>query len=97
MISSKESGKLYWSEASSWCAKYNTGWYMPSLDDMKDVKTQYSKIQGTLNSSSEYQSFSGDYWTSSTSLGRVTFNISTGKETSWGDGAINKARAILAF
>jgi hypothetical protein len=66
MISTKETYKN-WSEAKTWCSNYGSGWYLPSLEELKTIYNNKSSINSTLSANDFTTLDSGNYWSSSES------------------------------
>ena len=100
MISVEETNAS-WYSAETWCSNYGTGWYLPSSDEMRDVRSNKSMIDSTLSAHAFTTLGIGDYWTSSdenlSSDSAMTINISGGYGGSRSKYYSYNVRAVLAF
>ena len=64
-IVSLEETSQSWSSAETWCSNYGTGWYLPSLDELKVIYNQKSAINSTLSAGGYTTLGTGYYWSSS--------------------------------
>lgn len=96
----------YWDDAKTWCSNYGSGWYLPSLDELKVIYNQISTINSTLLAN-QFTILAGDihndgYWSSTEygTLGTHAYllylsNGAQGKD--YKSRIMFYARAVLAF
>lgn len=91
-----------WSNAKSWCSNYGSGWYLPSLEELKVVYNNKSSINRTLSALGKTTLGNLYYWSSTS--GSLTdyyyyLRFDTGKSNSTWDDNNNpcSARAVKRF
>ena len=91
--------RAYWNKAKTWCLDYGSGWYLPSINELKMIYGNKSTIDYTL-SDNGYTTFANDcYWSS------TEYSVNYAYELSFSIGNSNHSyknttyyvRAILAF
>jgi hypothetical protein len=63
MVVSMYESRAAWGTVNSWCSNYGSGWYLPSLDELKVVYKNKSSINQTLSALGK-TILGGDYWSS---------------------------------
>lgn len=63
MVVSMYESRADWGTVNSWCSNYGSGWYLPSLDELKVVYKNKSSINQTLSALGK-TILGGDYWSS---------------------------------
>ena len=53
-----------WDDAKSWCSNYGSGWYLPSLDELRIIYKNKSTINSTLSANGYTTLGTGMYWSS---------------------------------
>ena len=98
MMSITEVSKI-WSDAKTWCSNYGTGWYLPSLDELKVIYNNKSAINSTLSANGYTSLGTGSYWSSTEDSSSYAYwlNFSNGDSDRNLKGSYRKVRAILAF
>ena len=98
MISVEETSAS-WNSAKTWCSNYGTGWYLPSYDEMSDVRRNKSIINSTLSAYDFTALGKGDYWTSGDeySDSAMIINITGGYGGTRSKDYSYDVRAVLAF
>ena len=87
-----------WSDAKTWCSNYGTGWYLPSLDELKVIYNNKSAINSTLSANGSTSLVTGYYWSSAeyyTSASTLSFSNGNSRSVSKSD--TYNVRAVLAF
>ena len=88
-----------WSNAKTWCSSYGTGWYLPTLDELRLISNEKSTINSTL-SANGYTTLETDrYWSSTEGAGDYAFCLNFYSDGSGSQKKSNRnyVRAILAF
>lgn len=103
MVVSMYESRAAWGTVNSWCSNYGSGWYLPSLDELKVVYKNKSSINQTLSALGE--TILGSYYWSST-LHHVESNryyyyylltFDNGSSSNSSTDNYNKGRAVNTF
>jgi len=88
-----------WGDAKTWCSNYGTGWYLPSLDELKVIYSNKSAINSTLSANGCTTLGTGYYWSSTEDnvYYASILHLSNGSSGSNGKQYTSSVRAVLAF
>ena len=62
-----------WSSARSWCSNYGSGWYLPSISELKTIRNNSNAINKVLSASGRTSLSNGVYWSSTSGYEYNTF------------------------
>ena len=89
-----------WYYAKRWCLDYGTGWYLPSIDELKLIYNNRSIINATLGLNGYKTYLSTDwYWSSDeyADYGAEALSFSSGGGSGYNKYDEYRVRAVLAF
>ena len=89
-----------WDNAKTWCSNYGTGWYLPSLDELRVIYNQKSAINSTLSAGGYTTLGTGYYWSSTEGSYGTAYPLHFSNGISNGNyykGDTYDVRAVLAF
>ena len=98
IVSVKETSQS-WDSAKTWCSNYGTGWYLPSLDELRVVYNNKSTINSTLSAGGYTTLGTSSYWSSTegSSYYAYRLNFSYGDSSSSSKSNTFNVRAVLVF
>ncbi len=88
-----------WYDGRYWCSKKGSAWYMPSLDELREIYNNKSKLDSTLSSIGETQFGTDIYWSSTelNSSNARNFNFSSGSPSVNSKDSSFEVRAVRAL
>lgn len=86
------------SEAKTWCSSYGTGWYLPSIDELRQIYNNKSAINSVLSDYDYCNLGTGSYW-SSTNKDDIyqLFDFSNGEAKTGAAKFHHNVRAVFAW
>ena len=86
-----------WSNATSWCSNYGSGWYLPSRDEFTTIYAMKSYINSILSTLGK-TTLSGKYWSSTTNGGYHYYYNMDSSYSDWESSSNTyKVRAVHKF
>ena len=101
MVLSAAKTKTSWDGAKTWCSNYGSGWYLPSLDELKVIYNNKDRINFLL-SKLGCTTLTDFYWSSNYDIYNSEFASIFNFSSGGSQGSIRKVgaypvRAVLAF